>query len=39
MVHAKDINEQSPWQALTPGAEIYEPATSKLVEKLENGAV
>ena len=32
MVKAKDINEQSPWQALTPGAEIYEPATSKLVK-------
>ena len=29
---AKDINENSPWQGLTPGAEIYEPATSKLVK-------
>ena len=28
---AKDIHEDSPWQELTPGAEIYEPATSKLV--------
>ena len=28
---AKDIHENSPWQELTPGAEIYEPATSKLV--------
>lgn len=23
---AKDINEQSPWQELTPGGEIYEAA-------------
>lgn len=29
---AKNINEHSPWQDLTPGAEIYEPATSKLVK-------
>ena len=28
---AKDINERSTWQERTPGAEIYEPATSKLV--------
>lgn len=28
---AMNINENSPWQQLTPGAEIYEPATSKLV--------
>ena len=28
---AKDIHEDSPWQDLTPGAEIYESATSKLV--------
>lgn len=28
---AKDINEQSAWQELTVGAEIYEPATSQLV--------
>ena len=29
--HAKDINEKSTWQELTIGAEIYEPATSLLV--------
>ena len=28
---AQDINEQSTWQELTVGAEIYEPATSLLV--------
>ena len=28
---AKDINEKSTWQELTIGAEIYEPATSLLV--------
>ncbi len=28
---AKDINEKSTWQELTLGGEIYEPATSKLV--------
>lgn len=28
---AQDINERSTWQELTIGAEIYEPATSKLV--------
>ena len=28
MIHAKDINEQSKWQELTPGCEIYEPATA-----------
>ncbi|MBQ6621338.1 MAG: 4Fe-4S binding protein [Mogibacterium sp.] len=28
---AKDIHENSPWQQLTPGAEIYEPGTSRLV--------
>lgn len=28
---AQDINEKSTWQELTIGAEIYEPATSKLV--------
>ena len=28
---AKDIHEDSRWQDLTPGAEIYEPATSRLV--------
>ena len=27
---AELITEQSPWQDLTPGCEIYEPATSKL---------
>ena len=26
---AKDINEQSPWQELTPGGEIYEGGTSR----------
>ena len=30
MIHAKDINEQSTWQELTPGCEIYEPATARL---------
>lgn len=25
---AKDINEQSPWQELTPGGEIYEGGTA-----------
>ncbi len=29
--HARDINEKSTWQELTVGAEIYEPATSLLV--------
>lgn len=28
MIHAKDINEQSKWQELTPGCEIYEPGTA-----------
>ena len=28
---AAEINEKSTWQELTIGAEIYEPATSKLV--------
>ena len=27
---AKDINEQSPWQDLTPGGEIYEGGTARL---------
>ena len=27
---AKDINEQSPWQEMTPGGEIYEGGTSRL---------
>lgn len=31
MKRAAEINENTPWQDLTPGAEIYEPATSKLV--------
>ena len=26
---AKDINERSPWQEMTPGGEIYEGGTSK----------
>ena len=30
MIHAKDINEKSPWQDLTPGGEIYEGGTSRL---------
>ncbi len=30
MIHAKDINEHSKWQEMTPGCEIYEPATSLL---------
>ena len=30
MIHAKDINEQSKWQELTPGCEIYEPATAEM---------
>ena len=29
---AKDINEKITWQEITTGAEIYEPATSLLVE-------
>ena len=28
---AAEINEKSTWQELTPGAEIYEGATSKMV--------
>jgi pyruvate ferredoxin oxidoreductase delta subunit len=31
MRKAADINEHTPWQELTQGAEIYEPGTSKLV--------
>lgn len=27
---AKDINEQSPWQEMTPGGEIYEGGTARL---------
>lgn len=30
MIHAKDINEQSKWQELTPGCEIYEPGTAEM---------
>lgn len=29
---ARFINERTPWQKMTPGAEIYEPGTSKLVK-------
>ncbi|MGI5824820.1 MAG: 4Fe-4S binding protein [Bacillota bacterium] len=29
---AKDITEQSPWQDLTPGGEIYEGGTSRLTK-------
>ena len=28
MIYAKDIHENSPWQKMTPGGEIYEKATS-----------
>lgn len=31
MIKASSINERSTWEELTPGAEIYEPATSRLV--------
>ena len=31
MIKAKDIDENTVWQDLTTGAEIYEPATSKLM--------
>ena len=30
-IHAQDINEQSPWQEMTPGGEIYEGGTAKAV--------
>ncbi len=30
MIHAKDINEHSTWQELTPGCEIYEPGTAAM---------
>ena len=30
MIHAKDINLESPWQEITPGGEVYEPCTSVL---------
>jgi len=30
MIYAKDINEHTPWQELTPGGEIYEPGTARL---------
>ena len=29
MKSARDINERSPWQDITPGNQIYEPATSR----------
>lgn len=29
---AENINEQTPWQEITPGGEIYEGGTSKLVK-------
>ena len=29
MIYAKDINEHTPWQDLTPGGEIYEPGTAR----------
>lgn len=29
MISAKDINERTPWQDLTPGGEIYEPGTAR----------
>ena len=29
-ISAKDINEQTPWQRLTPGGEIYEGGTARL---------
>lgn len=29
MNQAKDINERTPWQDLTPGGEIYEPGTAR----------
>ena len=30
-IKAADINEQITWQDITPGAEIYEPATSRVI--------
>ena len=32
IIRAKDINEKSPWQEMTPGGEIYEGGTSKLTK-------
>ena len=29
MIHAKDINERTPWEELTPGGEIYESGTAR----------
>ncbi len=29
MIFAKDINERTPWQDLTPGGEICEPGTAR----------
>ena len=31
MIHAKDINEKSPLEELTPAGEVYEPGTAALV--------
>ena len=30
MIKAKDIHENSPWQEMTPGGEIYEGGTARL---------
>ncbi len=32
MIHAKDIHEHSKWNELTPGCEVYEPATALLTK-------
>lgn len=32
MIHAKDIHENTSWQKMTHGGEIYEPATSLLFQ-------
>ena len=29
-IRAKDISEQTPWQGMTPGGEIYEGGTARL---------
>ena len=29
MIRAKDINEHTPYEDLTPGGEIYEPGTAR----------
>ena len=31
-IRAKEISEKITWQDITPGAEIYEPATSRYVQ-------